>query len=135
MRQLENEETRKKLNLAMDNVCKKENVPIINTLIEKRNQVALMLGYSSNAAMTMEGRMAENVENVEKLLDDLTYKITPQGKKEMQEIKNFKKSFEGQDSKDFNTWDWTYYVSKFDEKKNGFEESTVTEYFQAEFVK
>ena len=67
----------------MDNVCKKENVPIINTLIQKRNQVALMLGYSSNAAMTMEGRMAENVENVEKLLDDLTHKITPQGKKEM----------------------------------------------------
>ena len=67
----------------MDNVCKKENVPIINTLIQKRNQVALMLGYSSNAAMTMEGRMAGNVENVEKLLDDLTHKITPQGKKEM----------------------------------------------------
>jgi len=36
-----------------------------------------MLGYTSNAAMTMEGRMAENVKNVEKLLDDLTHKITP----------------------------------------------------------
>ena len=53
MRQLENEASRKKLNLAMDNVCKEENVPIINTLIKKRNQVALMLGYSSNAAMSM----------------------------------------------------------------------------------
>lgn len=31
----------------------------------------------------MQGKMAETVENVEKLLDDLTKKITPLGRKEL----------------------------------------------------
>ena len=77
----------------------------------------------------------DSVENVEELLDDLTQKITPQGKREMEELKKFKRSHKGQESADFNTWDWTYYVSKFDEQKSGFDEATITEYFQPEFVK
>jgi len=53
----------------------------------------------------------------------------------MQEIKDFKKSFKGQEHSEFNTWDWPFYVSQFNEKKSGFDESRITEYFQAEVVK
>ena len=44
---LENPETRKKMNLLMENVCADKNVPIINQLVQKRDKVAKMLGYTS----------------------------------------------------------------------------------------
>lgn len=83
MAMLENPETRKKMNLLMENVCADKNVPIINQLVQKRDKVAKMLGYTSYSQFAMVGRMAEKVENVEKLLDDLTHKITPIGRREL----------------------------------------------------
>jgi len=72
MRYIESDETRKKLNFALENVASKENVPIINELTKKRHVVAQMLGYSSFADMTLEPRMAHSIKNVEKLLDGIT---------------------------------------------------------------
>jgi Zn-dependent oligopeptidase len=41
-----------------------------------------MLGYSSYSEMSLKPKMAHNIENVEKLLDGLTHKITNIGRKE-----------------------------------------------------
>jgi Zn-dependent oligopeptidase len=81
MRYLELEETRKKLNFAMENVGK-NNIPLINELAKKRHIAAQMLNYSSFADLTLEPRMAHNIKNVETLLDGLTHRITNMGRQE-----------------------------------------------------
>jgi len=60
MKYLESEETRKKLNFALENVGS-QNVPIINELSKKRHIVAQMLNYSSYAELTLEPRMAHSI--------------------------------------------------------------------------
>lgn len=47
MKALTNEETRKKLDFAKGNVAAKENVPMIDALVEKRQQLALLFNYTS----------------------------------------------------------------------------------------
>lgn len=94
-----------------------------------------MLGYTSNSALVMVGKMAEKVENVEALLDDLTHKITPLGRKELQAMTEFKRTFKGHEKEDFEMWDRPYYLSKYNKKHNGFEEATVGQYFPADHVK
>lgn len=79
---LEDENTLRKLDGLIESVCADKNTPIINQLIQKRDQEAKLLGYGSNAEMVLQDKMAGNVKNVEKLLDDLTHKITNQGRKE-----------------------------------------------------
>jgi len=64
MKLVENEETRKKLDFALGNQNKENNVPIIDQLVQKRQEEALILGYSSYSEMVLEGRMAKNPLNV-----------------------------------------------------------------------
>ena len=95
MRYIESDETRKKLNFALENVAAAQNVPIINELSKKRHVVAQMLNYTSFAEMTLEPRMAHNIKNVEKLLDGITQRITNMGRKEHQKLIDFKRTFPG----------------------------------------
>lgn len=65
-----------------------------------------MLGYSSNAEFVLSNnRMAKNVNNVEKMLDDLTHRITPMGRKELQALTDFKRSHKGHEGEHFEKWD------------------------------
>ena len=55
-----------------------------------------MLGFSSNAEFVLSNhRMAKSVKNVEHLLDDLTKRITPMGRKELQAMTDFKRAHKG----------------------------------------
>jgi len=94
-----------------------------------------MLNYSSYAELTLEPRMAHNIKNVEKLLDGLTHKITNMGRVEHQKIIDFKRTFPGKQEAEFNTWDNSYYISRYNEKTNGFSEKDLAAYFPAEHVK
>lgn len=72
-----------------------------------------MLGYSSNAEFVLQDKMAKKVENVEKLLDDLTQRITPLGRKELQAMTDFKRSFKNHSSDTFEKWDQATYASQY----------------------
>ena len=80
------------------------------------------MNYTSYAEMTLEPKMAHNIKNVEKLLDGLTHKITAIGRKERQKVIDFKRTFPGQAESEFNTWDQTFYGSRYKDKTAGFTE-------------
>jgi len=70
-----NENTRKLMKEAMDNV-NRDNLPIMDELMTKRHQSALLLNYTNFSERTLEDKMAKNIDNVEKLLNDLTLRIS-----------------------------------------------------------
>ena len=78
-----------------------------------------MLGYSSNAEMVLEDTMAKNIDNVEKLLDDLTHRVTPKARKELQDLVDFKRSFKGHEEDDFEKWDLSEYAKLYGEAMTG----------------
>jgi Zn-dependent oligopeptidase len=49
-----------------------------------------MLNYTSYSERVLESMMAKNLPNVEKLLNDLTLRISKQGSKEMEKIVKYK---------------------------------------------
>ena len=85
MKFLDLEETRKKLDFARGNVASK-NVQMIEQLVQKRQELALLLGFTSFSQMILENRMAKNVQTVENFEDDLTNRIHGQGVEEMNKL-------------------------------------------------
>ena len=69
----------------MDNV-NRDNLPILDELMLKRHKTALLLNYTNFAERTLEDKMAKNIDNVEKLLNDLTLRISEQGSAEMDKL-------------------------------------------------
>ena len=61
---VQNEETRRLIDFAHSNINRDNNVPIIDRLVELRQEEALLLGYSSYSEMVLEGRMAKNPATV-----------------------------------------------------------------------
>ena len=63
-----------------------------------KHQRAQILGYNSHADFVLERRMAENVENVYGLLDNLYEYSFKAAKSEISELKEFAKKTDGLDT-------------------------------------
>ena len=78
--------------------------------------------------------MAKNIYNVEKLLNELTQRISEQGSTEMDKIIAFKRKKTGNPKAEFNSWDTSFYMSRYDEEVGKVDESKLSEYFPADRV-
>lgn len=103
---------REQLYMARNTLCIKDNsennINICKRLINLRREMAQLLGYDTFADYVMKYRMAMNVENVYKLLNDLIDAYKPTAIKERDEIEAFAKEREGEDF-EMQPWDWGYY--------------------------
>ena len=103
---------REQLYMARNTLCIKDNsennIDICKRLINLRREMAQLLGYDTFADYVMKYRMAINVENVYKLLNDLIEAYKPTAIKERDEIEAFAKEREGEDF-EMQPWDWGYY--------------------------
>jgi Zn-dependent oligopeptidase len=86
---MDNSEARKIFSHASTNI-NKENRPIYDQLNLKRYEQSKILNYTSYSERVIEGMMAKNISNVEKLLNDLTLRISKQGSIEMDKIIQYK---------------------------------------------
>lgn len=64
MRLVKSGEVRKALSLMKGTVCMAENEPLLQELVDKRQQLAELLGYKSFSAYILETRMAKKPMNV-----------------------------------------------------------------------
>jgi Zn-dependent oligopeptidase len=69
------EASRKKMKIAMEGV-NKNNLEILDQLTLKRHQGSLLLNYTNFAERQLKDKMSKNIDNVEKLLNDLTQRIS-----------------------------------------------------------
>ena len=111
---------------------------MINTFMEKKeivklkHQRAQILGYNSHADFVLERRMAENVENVYGLLDNLYEYSFKAAKSEISELKEFAKKTDGLDT--FFQWDLMYYKELLKKEKYAFDSEELRPYFKSENV-
>lgn len=64
MRLVKSGEVRKALGRMKGTVCMTENEPLLQELVDKRQQLAELLGYKSFSAYILETRMAKKPLNV-----------------------------------------------------------------------
>ena len=87
------------------------NIDVCKRLINLRREMAQLLGYKTYADYVMKYRMASNVKNVYKLLDDLIENYKPTALKEQADIQALARKLEGDDF-EVMPWDSSYYSHK-----------------------
>ena len=95
--------------------------------------MAQLLGYDTFADYVLKHRMATNVKNVDKLLNDLIKAYKPKAKNEIKEIELLAKKLEG---KDFHVepWDMSFYSHKLQMEKYNLDAEMLRPYFQLDKV-
>ena len=133
MQYAENRDLREKMFMAYNTLCTHENetnnIDICKRLINIRRETAQLLGYDTYADYVLVKRMASNVANVYKLLDDLidAYKLTAVAEKE--ELKQMAKRMNGEDFK-LMPWDGAFYSHKLQLEKYNVDAEMVRPYFE-----
>jgi oligopeptidase A len=106
-----------------------DNTPLMDEILALRDEEAKLLGFRNFAEVSLETKMAESPDEVERFLLDLNTRARPRAKTELEELKNFAKQYDG--LVDLQPWDVAYYSEKLKEKKLGFSEDELRPYFPA----
>ena len=132
-------ELRKQMYMARNTECthdnSENNIEICKRLINLRREIAQLLGYKTYADYVLKRRMASNVRNVYRLLDDLIDAYKPTAMKEREElIKLFKKNNSQLSTLNSQLkmmpWDSGFYSHKLQMKKYNLDAEMLRPYFE-----
>ena len=123
-------ELRRQLYMARNTVCTHDNaennLDICKRLINLRREIAQLLGYKTYADYVLKRRMASNVRNVYRLLDDLVDAYKPTAVKERQELMKMAEK----DLDKMRPWDSGFYSHKLQMKKYNLDQEMLRPYFE-----
>lgn len=105
-----------------------DNNPLITKILTLKQEQAEILGYSNYAEVSLARKMADSVEAVEKLLEELRVVSYDVAKQELEELKEFAQT------EDLEHWDVSYWAEKQRESKFNFTEEELRPYFSLDKV-
>ena len=127
------EETRKKLYLAFNNRAYPANEAILKQIIEKRDELAKMLGFASYAHLDLDDQMAQTPQKAESFLSRLHKKASTKAQNEFDLLcKNLPNSVQLTEDKKIKAWDARYIKNLYKKKHLQVDEQKIAEYFPAE---
>lgn len=109
-----------------------DNKEIIRDIVNTRLQIARLLGYNAYADYVLEERMAENADNVNKLLNQLLNASKPFAQKEVAEVQAYAKRNGAKF--DLQPYDWSFYSEKLQDEKYSLNEELLRPYFKVDNV-
>ncbi len=110
----------------------KNNREICIEMANLRHKRAQILGFKSHAHFKLEERMAQKPETVMAFLNRLLEKSRPAAERDIEELKELKKSMGHGD--DFMPWDYHFYAEKLKAKKFDIDQEKLRPYFKLENV-
>ncbi len=110
------------------------NEGIVRRIVNLRMEIARLLGYRTYADYVLERRMAENRDNVYRLLNQLIEAYRPTALRERDEVQRLARETEGADF-DLMPWDWSYYSEKLKNRKYHLDAEALRPYFELRKVK
>jgi peptidyl-dipeptidase Dcp len=108
------------------------NPAVLQKIVALRHERAKLLGYETHASFVLEERMAATPKAVISFLDRLVSKAMPAAKRDLAEVRKFKKETTGEDS--FEPWDYAFWSEKLKMKLHNLDEEVLRPYFQLEKV-
>lgn len=137
MKHAENRDLRRELYMAYTTRNMRggeyDNREIIAKIANTRLKIANLLGHKSYADQVLVRRMAENKNNVYKLLNDLLVAYRPTAEAEYAEVQKYADS-KGAYFK-VQPWDWSFYAEKLKDEKYAVNDEMLKPYFELEKVK
>lgn len=128
-------ELRRQLYMAKNTLCMDgdtDNRAVCIRLINLRRELAQLLGHKTYADYVLKNRMAANVRNVYKLLDDLVDAYRPTAEKERQQL--LRTYAQDHQQGEMMPWDSAYYSHKLKLKKYNLDAEMLRPYFELSAV-
>ena len=123
------EATRKMFLLEHDNLAREANVPLLQTILTKRDALAKKLGYASYADFVIEPKMAKNGATATKFLEDLKTGLQPKFAAELEIFRQLKAKETGDANAQLYVWDWRYYSNQLKKEKYNVDAEQLRVYF------
>lgn len=133
----DNRDVRRELWMAYNTQCmpgkETDNTQIIRDIVNYRLQIAQLFGCKTYAEYALRDRMAENVDNVNNLLNQLIDAYAPVAEAELAELQEFANANGAYF--DIQQWDFSYYSNKLKTAKFNINDEMLKPYFELENVK
>ena len=134
----DNRELRRKMYMAKNTICTHDNeynnIEIVKRIVNLRRERAQLLGYRTYADFALKKRMAENSQNVYRLLNDLLDAYLPAARQEVKEVELKARETEGEDFI-LQPWDFGYYAHKLQLERYNLDAEMLRPYFELKRVK
>ncbi len=105
------------------------NNPLIERILQLRQELAELLGFENFAELSLASKMAKNVPAVEKLLEELRQASYDAAVKDLEALKDFAKSQKAAEAEDLQHWDISFWAERQREAKFAFTEEELRPYF------
>lgn len=127
------EETRKTYYFMFNNRAADKNLHILDTLVEKRYELAKLMGYDSYAAYNLEPKMARKTETVWNFLYDLVNRVKPKAIADIAKLNavKFEEAGKGKDN-DLKMWDISYCNNQILKEQYKVDHEKIREYLPME---
>ncbi|TXI30891.1 MAG: M3 family peptidase [Nitrosomonas oligotropha] len=110
----------------------KDNMPLINKILELRREAAHMLGYDNYAEVSLATKMATSPQQVLDFLTKLAVKAKPYAVADLQALQQF--AAEKLNLKKLEAWDLAYVSEKLRQERYAFSDQEVKQYFPEDKV-
>ncbi|MGE5659993.1 MAG: M3 family metallopeptidase [Actinomycetota bacterium] len=105
------------------------NWPLIERILQLRQQKAALLGFNSYAELSLASKMATHVEAVEALLEELRLASYDAALKDLEELKAFAATKGAEEANDLKHWDISFWSERQREEKFAFSAEELRPYF------
>ncbi|TAF11267.1 MAG: M3 family peptidase [Nostocales cyanobacterium] len=105
------------------------NNPLIESILELRQELAELLGFENFAELSLASKMAKNVPAVEKLLEELRQASYQAAVKDLEALKEFAQSQGAAEAENLQHWDISFWAERQREIKFAFTEEELRPYF------
>jgi thimet oligopeptidase len=133
MKYSKSESARKALFMKYQNRAAPENLEVLQLLLEKRREMANLLGYDSYSAYLLEDRMAQNPATVWEFEENLKEDLRAKTQLDVAELQAAKES-NGGNSDQLKSWERSYYFNLLLKEKYELDVEEVKQYFALDDV-
>jgi oligopeptidase A len=106
-----------------------DNGPLMEEILALRHEQARLLGFRDYAEVSLQTKMANSADEVERFLLDLSRKTRQFAESELRELREFATNLDGTSS--LEPWDLPYYSEKLKEERLGYSQDELRPYFPA----
>jgi oligopeptidase A len=105
------------------------NQPLIERILELRQELAKLLGFANYAELSLASKMAPNVAAVEALLEELRQASYDAAVKDLEALKAFASSKNAPEADNLQHWDTSFWAERQREEKFAFTAEELRPYF------
>ncbi|RME35148.1 MAG: M3 family peptidase [Gammaproteobacteria bacterium] len=104
-----------------------DNTPVMERILELRQELAALLGFSSYAEYSLANKMARDPEQVLGFLRELARHSKPVAERELEELRRYARETHG--VQELEAWDITYYADKLRQERYRINPEMLRPYF------